>query len=813
MSEQNFENEIIEGLIGGRAILFTGAGFSVGAINLEGRSPVMARGLSAKIAELISVEEDKEDLGYVSDKLISHHKEKIPALIELLKKEYSIKESSEEQNLFASIDWRRVYTTNYDQVFEMALKSNGKPYTSIDMDMKTANYIQQQNTCIHINGFIDNLKESDLDGKFKLSNSSYVSPDGFLESDWYGLFKRDLDNSSIILFVGYSLYDLDIEKILFSKNEVFQNKTYFIVGENCNERQVYKLSKYGKVIKKNYDFISQIIKNNRNIISNNDKYIVSSFDLCSFSDYEDKYFSDDDIKDFLVHGKLNKMAIKNSVLDENFDKYAIYREDIDNVVDALSNNDYDIAIGTSEFCNGKSVFCEQLSIIATSQNYHVYIANEHFEYFYDDLSFINKQSGKVLVIIDDYIRYKNEIKDFIKIKSKNIKLFLTARTSENIKSFNDIGIDRYYSLDLDYLKIGEINQLVSIFNGLGVWGANANLTDLKKLQRIKDNYESQISLALSDILNSEVVKNKTKNILSEVFNVFSRKTIFHICFFKVVGINLDKDLLDEIIQNKEIYDSSKINNKYFLSLFSNEKNVISGKSSIFCAWIIKNFFNPREIMNEMHTLAKYFDTRRRDFYNSYQRDKIFKSVLRFSFIERILPESGKRDNLKYYYDKLKNDIDWLKYDPHFWLQYAMAFMTFPDKYDEAQNFLDQAYSLADKKIGYSIDNIHNQQARLFIKQARQNSDGKICFDFFKKAHNLLRQTPNDVYKYRQMKEYHELYKDRFHILSKENKKDFLNLIKQSIKSLEMQINSQFDPHLDLLINTLHKITSQNTSKE
>lgn len=812
MSEQSFEEKIVEGLIGGRAILFTGAGFSVGAKNLEGRSPAMARDLSAKIAELISVVEDKDDLGYVSDKLISHHKDKIPTLIELLKKEYTIQESSNEQNLFASIDWRRVYTTNYDQVFEMALKSNGKSYTSIDMDMKTANYNQQKNTCIHINGFIENLKESDLDGKFKLSNSSYVSPDGFLASDWYSLFKRDLENSSIVLFVGYSLYDLDIEKILFSNNETFKNKTYFIIGENCNDRQIYKLSKYGKVIQKKFDFISKIIENNKQTISRSMEHILSSFDLYNFSDYEDKYFSDDDIKDFLVYGKINKLAIKNSVLDANFHKYAIYREDIDDVINALSNDDYDVVIGTSDFCNGKSVFCEQLSVIATSQNYHVYIANEYSDCFYEDLSFINKEPGKVLVIIDDYIRYKSEIKDFIKIKSKNIKLFLTARTSENFKSFNDINIDKYYNLDLDYLKNGEVKQLVDIFNGLGAWGTNANLSELRKIQKIESNYESQISLALSDILNSEVVKNETRRILSKVFDVFSRNTIFHICFFKVVGVNLDKSLLDEIVQNKEIYDSSKISNKYFLSLFSNEKNVISGKSSIFCAWIIKNFFHSKEIMNEMHTLAKYFDTRRKDFYNSYQRDKIFKSVLRFSFIERILPENDKRKNLKYYYDQLKNDIDWLKNDPHFWLQYAMAFMTFPDKYDDAQNYLNQAYSLAEKKIGYSIESIHNQQARLFIKQARKNSDGKICFDFFKKAHNLLRQTPNDVYKYRQMKEYYEFYKDRFHILSKDHKQEFLSLIEQSIKSLETQTRNQFDPHLESLINTLLSIL-QSKNKE
>ena len=82
--------------------------------------------------------------------------------------------------------------------------------------MTQGNFYKKRNCCIHINGSISSVSEEDLDSKFKLTRTSYVSPDSFVNSPWYYYFKKDLEQSSAVVFIGYSLYDIDIEKLLFS---------------------------------------------------------------------------------------------------------------------------------------------------------------------------------------------------------------------------------------------------------------------------------------------------------------------------------------------------------------------------------------------------------------------------------------------------------------------------------------------------------------------------------------------------------------------------------------------------------------------
>ena len=154
------------------------------------------------------------------------------------------------------------------------------------------------------------------------------------------------------------------------------------------------------------------------------------------------------------------------------------------------------------------------------------------------------------------------------------------------------------------------------------------------------------------------------------------------------------------------------------------------------------------------------------------QNKIFKSMLKFSFIERILPTSAKVGNMQKYYEALKVSISWLRTDPHFWLQYAMSYMGFRD-YLRAQGFLDQAYSLAHNKDGYYTDNIDTQQARLWLLSSEKISDGKIVYSNFKRAHDLLLRLEDDTYKLRQINGYKDFYVANFSKLSKDNKKEFI----------------------------------------
>lgn len=163
--------------------------------------------------------------------------------------------------------------------------------------------------------------------------------------------------------------------------------------------------------------------------------------------------------------------------------------------------------------------------------------------------------------------------------------------------------------------------------------------------------------------------------------------------------------------------------------------------------------------------------------------RVFKSMLKFSFVERILPKTTKVGNLIRYYSDLKLEVKWLNKDPHFWLQYSMSLIAYKD-YGKAQQFLDQAYALARNKQDYYTDNIDTQQARLWLMECNEISDGSIVYGKFVEAHKLLSYLKNNIFKFRQLARYREFYETNFIKLSKKNKQNFLDHCSQVLNSIQ-----------------------------
>ena len=147
----------------GTAILFTGAGFSFGAKNIKGIMPKDSLNLSKEICKIANIEED-DDLYYSSEYCLDNRPQH--ELIDLLKSEYSIKSVSKSHELIAKKNWRRIYTTNYDRVFEIASNNVGKICESINISAPPSQY-SQNNQCVHLNGSIENLTKDALTDEFK----------------------------------------------------------------------------------------------------------------------------------------------------------------------------------------------------------------------------------------------------------------------------------------------------------------------------------------------------------------------------------------------------------------------------------------------------------------------------------------------------------------------------------------------------------------------------------------------------------------------------------------------------------------------
>ena len=200
-------------------------------------------------------------------------------------------------------------------------------------------------------------------------------------------------------------------------------------------------------------------------------------------------------------------------------------------------------------------------------------------------------------------------------------------------------------------------------------------------------------------------------------------------------------------------------------------------------------------------------------HSSISENEIFKSLLRFSFIERLLPDKNKKISLVRYYDNLKVRIEWLSEDPHYWLQYAMTELTYQN-YKQAQRYLDTAYEIVSKKsTNYDVSYIDTQQARLFLIQSQRESDSEIVYDYFIKGHNLLIHQKNNIYKYRQVIHYQDVYRNKYIIFSKKRKNDFIQACKYMFQSINNDEENQeiiisSDNLKNKCLDSLRKITNE-----
>lgn len=226
----------------GRALLFIGAGFSRGATNLEGRDFSLGSSLGTSLSSEASLPS-----GLALEDAAELYVEQCGAgkLIDKLKSAFSAKAVSEAHRQVAAAPWRRVYTTNYDDVFELACSNIGKRVDSV-VPLDDISHVAKKNLlCVHLNGFIRRTDEDSVWNDLKLTQPSYDSGSA-MDNDWGSLFRADLQAAQAIFFVGYSLFDIDIRRLLFEEQLV--DKSFFVLGPSPDMATAHRAGRYGLLI-------------------------------------------------------------------------------------------------------------------------------------------------------------------------------------------------------------------------------------------------------------------------------------------------------------------------------------------------------------------------------------------------------------------------------------------------------------------------------------------------------------------------------------------------------------------------------------
>ena len=810
-TEQNkiFLEELHNKIPTGNAILFTGAGFSKTATDINGDELMLSYKLANYIAEALdySDESDPEainDLQYMSD-LLTDHPSKIPSFISKMKELFSVTTTSTYQNNICSLPWKHFYTTNYDDSIQLACKSNKKVTYTLRKSDKYQKFPEPY--VMHLNGHIDDLNEESILSDFKLTKSSYVSVEGFIETPWGTLFTRDVQYAPAIVFVGYSLYDFDIEKILIENNQTSKDRIYFITKPDITNRDKRKLEKFGKVINIGVEGFSDWVMENHNTLDKDNIYHgIKCFELYSPKNTPTYSISDLDILNFLTYGTISQEYLEQALRADSPRKTLIYRDKLNFILEKVKDG-HNIVI-TSELGNGKSIFLESLAFLITRDlGGNVYLLPENLTEFdnpYHDLDYLKTIPKTVYLFIDGYNDHLSII-EYIKLKDiQNIRVIMSARNALHEK--NGIHVTEYLEVNLDVLTDNEVQQIIELIDYIGHWAdLIENTTLFHKESFIKNKNNSMISSILLSLLKSQHIRHKIQELVDPLFNNLEFKEIvFTICLLSLLGKPSDEYIISQMLNDDSIYRSKLKQNDQFKQLFEFEpkRRLYTAHSSIFSLTFIANHYEPTYIINKLIHIVKNLDK-----YGSADKklSDIKTQILRFSFIERALPEKNKKSNLNTYYDLLKQEVSWIKYDPHYWLQYAMAQITLND-YGKAQTYLSQAYTLAKNKVGgYDTSYIDTQQARLYLKQSLEEVN---ALNVFLQGHRLLMSVPNEIPRYRQQSIYEEFYNVKYKLISKGEKVQFehaCNEVLQDIEKFKRENNRSL--FMDKITTIFERITS------
>ncbi|QDD68102.1 hypothetical protein C6V80_09645 [Caminibacter pacificus] len=406
---------------------------------------------------------------------------------------------------------------------------------------------------------------------------------------------------------------------------------------------------------------------------------------------------------------------------------------------------------------------EELKYYIYKNGYNVFELIDYELDFKNDIELINNLQNQSIIFIDRYCD-NVDLLNYLKIyNSEKIKVILSDRTSNHNhfieNNFNDL---KFYEFNLDMLTEREIEKIIEILFHIGIWGKYSNNKRVIKNKIIQEYYK--LSLLLLDIFESEQIKKEIESLVKPFIKEKNLKeTFFAILLLNLIDVEITKSLVEEVSGNDVIMNIS------FNELFGKDFKI---NSSLLSKFIISNYFTYsfiKEIL--LKIVEKAQDYKKYDVF----WQKIERELLRFHFIEQIIPKEHKKIVLKQYFEKLKSKdkLQWLKNEPHYWLQYAMAEMA-NKNLQSAQQKLDTAYALKSSKYDFSY--IDNQQARLYLLFALQENNGKKIFDYFQKANSLL-TTKLDRYSVKHIATYKNLYKEKFRLFAKNDKRQFLDIVR------------------------------------
>lgn len=751
----------------GDAVLFLGAGFSYGGVNVSGGEMKVGKDLSYAICDDLGIVRS-DNLTISSSRYIEDEncKKGLEKFIEFLRCQLTCIETTLDQDAICELPWMRIYTTNYDNIVELSSEKQGifrETITITNARYSAARNMEQ--AVVHINGFIKKLDKNTFYDEFKITDDNY-NRDGLLQSPWRNLFETDLKKAKTVIFIGYSLkYDQELVRCIANLN--IKEKCIFIDCKKLHEDDEFKIKRYGTLYKiGTTGFAQEITKIKENYTPHLKLIELSGFEKREITSYySDEHYSSKDAIDLLVKGELDIRYITQ-------EGYCVHRKaTIEEVTKQLKSKQ--MVILQSKLGNGKSIFLECLAK-ELLMDYNVYFLR-NIDNYIDDLHLIQSVEDQCNVImIDDYGYYIQFIKALGRNFPENLKLVMTCRTSININLYYDLtekygySEDNIYLCDIDKMTDSDVAELVSVLNKNRLWGKFDTMNSSQKKKKIKREYEANLSKIFYLLLESEVIESQIRKVV-DVLNekVELRKfvvvqAINSLCRLKLAYsdickfVNISDNLLRSYAMNqdvREILDSE--NHRFVLS------------SAIYVQYLVRQSDMKKEMIEMLNKL--YEECSKNDIwvkkYIQQRKFLVSRSNIKLVFSGKKLTKQGEQEIFNYY-DSIKN-LPTATDNPFFWLQFGITALNL-ERYSLTKIYFDNAYANAEKLDDFDTYQIDTHYARLLLctEMSNNRNNKEQAVENFYKAHRLLWENSNSGTKLNYVLRQTGLYTDYYETYKK-----------------------------------------------
>lgn len=729
-------NEILENLLSGNCILFTGSGFSYGAKNILGEAPLTALPLTEKLYQACGITENDNDLKNASQFYIDTYGDF--ELIRLLRENYTISKISEAHLTIASLPWKRIYTTNYDNVIEQAFNQQGKLLTPIILNEKINQYKDKRTLSVHLNGYIDRISPNALYRDFKLTDSSYLTTD-FLTSSWIDLFRSDIETSKVVLFIGFSLNsDLDLSRIISTYSK--RGNLVFIVKPNESVLLIKRLEKYGVVLDIGLNGFSEKIETKKIGFSMPDslEYIYRSFSKIE-GEYVLPKLKDIDIIDLFFKGNINQSLVHHSLINDQTYGYYIKRSQIDEVIEYIKSGGKNVLVH-SDLGNGKTLFLSGLGDQLSNLGYNVFIFSKYYDNTFDEIERLCSSMHKCVLVIEKYSDHFELLRRVALFRTKETIIIVSERSIINDTVYATLESilfeDTYMIKDLNRISTSEASKLIDIMSHYGLWGNNASISTERKRKIIEVDCRGSFRLFLLFLLDSPDIKNRFNQLLlfiKDANESFFDATLL-ILASSLFDFYLDIDKLIYILDDELINNPSFYTNDQLMEVINFHEHTIKVRSSILAQSLLSQTQFHDSLIRLLIKVFKKLDKRGVD-KNNHQ---ILKSLVSFSRLQSVFnlrENSHFKSVILNFFEEIK-DTHFAAKNPFFWLQYAIARLSSRD-YIIADKYFQTAYSYAKASEDFDTFQIDNHFARHILENEIFNGSEDTAMEQFIKAHNIL----------------------------------------------------------------------------